>query len=145
MPRARDRSPLRSALAWLVFCASFLVACATERVGTEEQSLSLSATCGDGVCAPWEEDCGVCGRDCPCPGGEFCYDRECRPVCGDGVCAPWVEGCGNCGDCTCPPGYHCDGIGCAPDDPCENDPDPYCCRFPWKPWCRGDQPAPVDR
>src|SRR6185295_7269133 len=69
--------------------------------------------CGNGVCKPNVEDCGVCLVDCPCPAGRVCNASgshgQCvnppppEPSCGDGVCAPNVEDCGVCAvDCPCP-------------------------------------------
>jgi hypothetical protein len=33
--------------------------------------------CGDGVCAPGVEDCGLCTGDCPCRSGTHCEARQC--------------------------------------------------------------------
>ncbi len=33
--------------------------------------------CGDGSCAPGEEDCGMCPDDCPCPTGTACKNNQC--------------------------------------------------------------------
>ena len=33
--------------------------------------------CGDGSCAPGEEDCGTCPGDCPCPPGKSCKNNQC--------------------------------------------------------------------
>jgi YD repeat-containing protein len=87
------------------------------------------ATCGDGVCAPNVEDCGVCAGDCPCPAGRVCSVQgspgQCvqpPPVCGDGVCAPNVEDCGVCAeDCPCAAGRVCNASNspgqCVPQGP----------------------------
>ncbi|XXF76244.1 PKD domain-containing protein [Myxococcaceae bacterium GXIMD 01537] len=70
--------------------------------------------CGDNVCSPEQESCGVCPSDCPCPEGTSCAEvtsgYACLPVsrCGDGVCTPIAENCGGCpGDCPCPESTQC--------------------------------------
>lgn len=80
---------------------------------------ALGPRCGDGRCAPYLEDCGVCAGDCPCPSGQYCGPptwRRCKaPVCGDGL-VDTGEACDNGSDngnvCQLPYGggtcQHCD-------------------------------------
>ena len=98
-----------SVLRHAVFLAAMLVLLAAGRTALGQQ-------CGDGICAPGVEDCGVCPGDCPCPDGQSCVDRQCKTppaACGDGTCAPGVEDCGLCpSDCPCPTGQSCSNRQC---------------------------------
>jgi hypothetical protein len=77
-------------------------------------------TCGDGTCAPFDEDCGSCPGDCPCATGSQCSGNVCVaiPSCGNGSCDPGTgEDCESCGlDCACPEGSHCENRTCVPGE-----------------------------
>jgi hypothetical protein len=113
----------------------------------------VNTTCGDGICADWEnrlncpEDCAICGdgicdinEDLSCPDCAVCGDGICSAgetrsnclidcvVCGDGIC-DYLEDYGLCPD-DCPSGGSdgfCDGEEDGIRDPdCEPQDDPDC-------------------
>lgn len=118
---------MKSPLVWFLLMLPLGVLNCAQEYSTPELGTTQSelAVCGDGSCAPGEEDCGTCPGDCPCPGGFVCSSRQCVPVCGDGSCAPGAEDCGTCPvDCPCPDGLVCSNRQCVSADPCGGDP---CC------------------
>jgi hypothetical protein len=49
---------------------------------------AADGSCGDGTCDPGE-DCGNCGADCGCLGGQVCDGGSCRPDCDVNACEFW--------------------------------------------------------
>ncbi len=79
--------------------------------------------CGDGVCQPDLEDCGVCPQDCACQPGESCQNRQCvtgpgggNGWCGDGFCRG-SETCSTCPQDCCP-GTACGNGTADPGETC---------------------------